>query len=98
MVERCAFRGHAGVRIVLQHLSGEVPRYGHERLLATDRAVRVVQTIRQQPVKRLRVQRDEQGERRAVKETALEPSTNFYGARFDPSGVSPSIRPQSLDY
>lgn len=54
-----------------------------------DRAVRVVKTIRQQPVKRLRVQRDEQGERRAVKETALEPSTNFYASHLELGSIPP---------
>jgi len=54
-----------------------------------DRAVRVVKTVRQQPVKRLRVQRDEQGEKRAVKETVLELSTNFYASNLELGSVPP---------
>lgn len=52
-----------------------------------DRTVRVVKTVRQQPVKHLRVQRGEQGERRAVKEAALKPSTNFYASNLELGSV-----------
>ena len=54
-----------------------------------ERTVRVVKTIRQQVVKRLRVQRGEQGEKRAVKETALEPSTNFYASNLELGSIPP---------
>ena len=67
-----------------------------------ERTVRVVKTVRQQPVKYLRVQRDEQGEKRAVKETVLRAEHEFLrqqsGARFGPPGVYPSIRSQPLDH
>jgi Transposase DDE domain len=54
-----------------------------------ERTIRVVKTIRQQPVKRLRVERDQQGEKRAVKETILEPSTNLYASQLELGSVPP---------
>lgn len=54
-----------------------------------DRTVRVVKTVRQQSVKHLRVQRDEQGEKRAVKETVLESSTNFYASNLELGSLPP---------
>ena len=54
-----------------------------------ERTVRVVKTVRQQPVKHLRVQRDEQGEKRAAKETVLELSTNFYASNLELGSVPP---------
>jgi hypothetical protein len=54
-----------------------------------DRAVRVVKAVRQLPVKHLRVERDEEGKRRAVKETILEPSTNFYASNLELGSVPP---------
>jgi len=56
---------------------------------AGDRTVRVVKTVRQQPVKRLCVQRDEQGEKCAAKETVLESSTNFYASNLELGSVPP---------
>ena len=53
-----------------------------------ERTVRVVKTVRQQPVKHVRVQRDEQGEKHAVKETVLKLSTNFYASNLE-LGLSP---------
>jgi len=52
-----------------------------------ERTVRVVKTIRQQAVKHLRVQRDEEGKRRAVKEKVLEPTTNFYASNLELGSV-----------
>jgi len=52
-----------------------------------ERTVRVVKTIRQQAVKHLRVQRDEEGKRRAVKEKVLEPTTNFYASNLQLGSV-----------
>lgn len=54
-----------------------------------ERSVRVVKTVRQQSVNHLRVQRDEQGEKRAVKETVLESSTNFYASNLELGSVPP---------
>ena len=45
--------------------------------------------MRQQPVKRLRVQRDEPGEKCAAKETVLESSTNFYASNLELGSVPP---------
>jgi Transposase DDE domain len=56
---------------------------------AADRSVRVVKTVRQQPVKRVRVQRDEGGKKRAVKETVIQPSTNFYASNVELGSVPP---------
>jgi hypothetical protein len=53
------------------------------------RVVGVLKTVRQQPVKRLRVRRDEQGEKRAVKETVVEPSTNFYASNLELGSIPP---------
>lgn len=52
-----------------------------------DRTLRVVKTVRQQAVKHLRVQRDEQGEKRAVKEAVVKPSTNFYASNLELGSV-----------
>ena len=54
-----------------------------------DRTVGVIKAVRQQSVKHLRVQRDEQGEKRAAKETVLEPSTNFYASNLELGSVPP---------
>jgi Transposase DDE domain len=54
-----------------------------------DRTVRVVQTERTQSVKRLRVQRDEQGGKRAEKETVTDTSTNFYASNLELGSVDP---------
>jgi hypothetical protein len=53
------------------------------------RSVRVVKTIRQQPVKRWRVQRDERGKKHAVKETVWESSTNFYASHLELGAIPP---------
>ena len=67
-----------------------------------ERTVRVVKTVRQQAVKHVRVQRDEQGEKRAAKKNSPRAEHEFlrqqFGARFGPSSVYPSIRPQPLDH
>ena len=55
----------------------------------TERTVRVVKTVRQQLVKRLRVQRDEQGKKRAEKATVVEPSTNFYAGNLELGSIPP---------
>jgi hypothetical protein len=49
----------------------------------------VVKTVRQQPVKHVRVQRDEQGKKHAAKETILKPSTNFYASNLELGSVPP---------
>lgn len=54
-----------------------------------DRTVRVVKTVRQQSVKHLRVQRDEQREKRRVKETVFESSTNFYASNLELGSLPP---------
>ena len=54
-----------------------------------ERTVRVVKTVRQRSVKHLRVQRDEQGEKRAVKETIRGSSTNFYASNLELGSVPP---------
>ena len=54
-----------------------------------NRAVRVVKTIRQQPVKRLRVRRNDEGEKRAVKETVVEVGTNSYASNLELGSVPP---------
>ena len=54
-----------------------------------DRAVRVVKSVRRQPVKRLRVERNEQGEKRTVKETVVQPSTNYYASNLELGSVPP---------
>jgi hypothetical protein len=54
-----------------------------------DRAIRVVKTIRQQPVKHWRVQRDEPGKKSRVKETVLELSTNFYASNVELGSIPP---------
>jgi hypothetical protein len=54
-----------------------------------ERTVRVVKSVRQQAVKHLRVQRDEQGEKRAAKETVLERNTNFYASNLQLGSVPP---------
>lgn len=54
-----------------------------------DRGIGVVKTIRQQPVKRLRVQRDEQGRKHAVKEIVVEASTNFYASNLELGSIPP---------
>ena len=54
-----------------------------------ERSVRVVKTVRQQPVRRLRVQRDEQGEKHAVKETVVQPSTNFCASNLELGSIPP---------
>jgi hypothetical protein len=54
-----------------------------------DRGIGVVKTIRQQPVKRLRVQRDEQGRKHAVKEIVIESSTNFYASNLELGSIPP---------
>jgi hypothetical protein len=54
-----------------------------------ERTVRVIKTVRQQSVKHVRVQRDEQGEKRAAKETVLKPSTNFYASNLELGSVPP---------
>jgi hypothetical protein len=54
-----------------------------------DRSIGVVKTIRQQPVKRLRVQWEESGEKRAAKEIVVEPSTNFYASNLELGSISP---------
>lgn len=53
------------------------------------RTVRVVQTVRTQPEKRLRIQRDEQDRKRTEKETVLETSTNFYASNLELGSVPP---------
>jgi hypothetical protein len=54
-----------------------------------DRAIRVVKTVRQKPVRHLRVERDEQGKKRAVKETIVEPSTNYYASNLELGSIPP---------
>ena len=54
-----------------------------------ERSVRVVKTVRQQAVRRLRVQRDEQGEKHAVKETVVQPSTNFCASNLELGSIPP---------
>lgn len=54
-----------------------------------ERTVRVVKTVRQRAAKHLRVQRDEQGEKRAVKETVRGSSTNFYASNLELGSVPP---------
>ncbi len=54
-----------------------------------ERSVRVVKTVRQRSVNHLRVQRDEQGEKRAVKETVRGSSTNFYASNLELGSVPP---------
>jgi hypothetical protein len=56
---------------------------------AADRSVRVVKTIRQQPVKRVRVQRDEEGKKRAVKETVVQPGRNLYASNVELGSIPP---------
>lgn len=56
---------------------------------AADRSVRVVRTVRQQKVKRVRVQRDKEGKKRAVKETVVQRSTNFYASNLELGSVPP---------
>jgi hypothetical protein len=67
-----------------------------------DRAVRVVKTIRQQPVNRLRVERDEKGKKSGGERNRGRAEHEFLrqqsGARFDAPGVYPPIRPQSLGH
>jgi hypothetical protein len=53
-----------------------------------ERSVRVVQTVRRQPMKRLHVQRGER-EKRAVKETVVQPSTNFYASNLELGSIPP---------
>ena len=54
-----------------------------------ERTVRVVKTVRQQPVKHVRAQREEQGEKHAVKETVLKLSTNFYASNLELGSLPP---------
>jgi hypothetical protein len=54
-----------------------------------DRTARVVKTVRTQAEKRLRVQRDEQGGKRAEKETITDTSTNFYASNLELGSVPP---------
>jgi len=54
-----------------------------------ERTLLVVKTVRQQVVKHVRVQRDEQGEKRAAKKTVLERSTNFYASNLELGSVPP---------
>jgi hypothetical protein len=54
-----------------------------------DRAIGVVKTLSQQAVKHWRVQRDEPGRKRRVKETVVEPSTNFYASNLELGSISP---------
>lgn len=56
---------------------------------AADRSVRVVKTIRRQPVKRLRVRRDEPGKKSTGKETVVEASTNFYASNLELGSIPP---------
>jgi Transposase DDE domain len=56
---------------------------------AADRSVRVVKTIRQQPVNRVRVERDEEGKKSAVKETVVQPATNFYASNLELGSIPP---------
>ena len=56
---------------------------------AADRSVRVVKTIRRQPVKRLRVRRDEPGKKSTGKETVVEASTNFYASTLELGSIPP---------
>ena len=60
-----------------------------------ERTVRAVKTVRQPAVKHVRVQRDEQGEKRAAKKTVLERSTNFYASNLELGSVPPSVYPSS---
>jgi hypothetical protein len=53
------------------------------------RTVRVVQTVRRQPEKHLRIQRDQQGRKRTEKETVAETSTNFYASNLELGSVPP---------
>lgn len=57
--------------------------------LAADRTIRVVKTERRKPKKRLRVKRDEQGGKRAEKETVTETGTNFYASNLELGSVPP---------
>jgi hypothetical protein len=57
--------------------------------LAADRSVRVVKTVRQQPVKRVRVQRREGGKKSAVKETVIQPATNLYASNLELASIPP---------
>jgi Transposase DDE domain len=54
-----------------------------------DRSVRVVKTVRQQLVKRVRVERDQGGQERAVKETVVQQGTNFYASNVELGSVPP---------
>ncbi len=54
-----------------------------------ERSVGVVKTVRQRSVNHLRVQRDEQGEKRAVKETVRGSSSNFYASNLELGSVPP---------
>jgi Transposase DDE domain len=56
---------------------------------AADRSVRVVKTVRQQSVKRVRVERDEEGKKSAVKETVVQPATNFYASNLEFGSIPP---------
>ena len=56
---------------------------------AADRAVGVVKTVRQLPVKRVRVRRDEQGKKSTGKETVVEPSTNYYASNLELGSIPP---------
>jgi Transposase DDE domain len=57
--------------------------------LAADRTVRVVKTERRKSKKRVRVKRDEQGGKRAEKETVTETGTNFYASNLELGSVPP---------
>ena len=54
-----------------------------------DRSIRVVKTIRTRSAKRVRVQRDEQGEKRAEKETVTDVGTNFHASNLELGSVPP---------
>jgi hypothetical protein len=54
-----------------------------------DRAVGVVKTVRTQEKKRWRIRREEDGQKRAEKETFIETSTNFYASNLQLGAVPP---------
>jgi hypothetical protein len=56
---------------------------------AADRSVRVVKTIRQQQVKRVRVERDQEGKKSAAKETVAQQGTNFYASNLELGAIPP---------
>ena len=56
---------------------------------AGDRSVRVVKTVRQQAVKRVRVEQDEKGMKWAVKVSVVQPATNFYASNLELGSIPP---------